>query len=243
MSIQLPGAILEPGLLWAGLAGYSTCEMDVWHYTVGRNSIALCRDRGLVQTLTRDEGTYQFVGSLDMTAWTQCEFNSRATANEVESLDGSVSDAQLALMSYREVFVLATLGIPQVYYDGPRMEPGVPYRGVTCHRNLVHHACDMHSDGWDRSMWDAVMGGAQPEPTPTTQEGEMRLFRNRDTDTWYLWDGYNWTTPVPPEVVWDLAVGGVPSSAVGGATMHWLMVTVGENVEAQVQRIGAAAKT
>lgn len=241
MSATLPGAILEPGLLWAGQAGYSTCDMDVWHWTAGYNSIGICRDRGLVQHLTRDEGVYQFVADVRMVTYTQCEFNRVATANEVESIDGSVTDAQLALMAYREQWLIATLGIPPTYFDAPsmgaqRMPVGTPYRGVTNHRSLQHRACDMHSDGFDAWVWERVWNPPEPEPEPI-KDGDMRLFRTIETDTWTLWDGYNWTSPVPPAVVYDLVSSGVPASAVPAATMHWLMVTVGENVEAQIQRI------
>lgn len=172
---SLPGAILWPGLNWAGQGGWSSCAMDVWHYTVGRDSRALCAERGLVQHLTRDEGTYQFVADVEMVCWTQCEWNGVATALEVESLDGSVTDAQLALMAYREQWVLATLGIPPVYYDavadgGGRLPIGTDYRGVTTHRSLVHRACDMHSDGFDRWVWDAVTA---PAPVPEPEEDDV----------------------------------------------------------------------
>lgn len=173
---SLPGAILEPGLLWAGQAGYSSCDMDCWHWTAGWNSIGICRDRGLVQHLTRDEGTYQFVADVGMTAYTQCEWNRVATALEVESIDGSVSEAQLALMSYREQWLVRQTGIPPVYYDavsdgGPRMPIGTPFRGVTTHRSLIHRACDMHSDGFDRWVWERVWGG---EPSPQEEGDRMQ---------------------------------------------------------------------
>lgn len=176
---SLPGAILEPGLLWNGMAGYSSCDMDVFHWTAGWNSIGICRDRGLVQHLTRDEGVYQFVADVGMVAWTQCEFNRVATANEVESIDGSVSEAQLALMAYREQWLIAQTGIPPIYFDAPsmgapRMPVGTPYRGVTNHRSLVHHACDMHSDGFDVWVWERVWGGTPPPPEEP--EDEMRGF-------------------------------------------------------------------
>lgn len=245
---QLPGARLVPGLLWAGQAGYSSCDMDCWHWTAGYNSIGIIRDRGLCQHLTRDEGIYAFTADAGMVAYTQCEWNRRATANEVESIDGSVSEAQLALMAYREVWVVAQTGIPPVYFDAPamgaqRMPVGTPYRGVTTHRSLVHRACDMHSDGFDVWVWERVWGGGPP-PAPAPElpkEGEMRLFRNRDDDSWYLWDGYGWNEGIPGEVVWDLHVEGkVPASVVGAGTMHWLMLHVGQNVEAQIQRIAQA---
>lgn len=74
-------------------------------------------------------------------------------------------------------------------------------------------------------------------PAPKPKEGEMRLFRDTDTNTWTLWDGFNWTENVPGEHVWNLAVGEIPASAVPGSTLHWLKQTVGQNVEALVKRI------
>lgn len=160
----LPGAILDPGAHWSYQAGVADVWMEVEHYTVGRNSIGLIRDQGLAAFLVRDEGVYQFAPS-DAVCFTQCEWNRRATATEVESLDGTISDAQLNHFAYLTLWKLSTHGIPPDFYDGPRLELGYPFRGVTGHRHLVHRACDQHTDGFDRWVWDRMMAGGTPTHT------------------------------------------------------------------------------
>jgi len=172
----LPGAILDPGSHWSYQAGYSQCLMEVWHYTVGRNSIALCRDQGLVAFLVRDEGIYQFSPS-NAVNFTQCEWNRVATATEVESMDGSMSEAQLRHLQYLTMWKLTTHGIPPFFYNGPRMPVLNGYQGVTNHRNLVHQACDQHYDGFDDWVWEYVSGGTPPTPEPTPiPKGKKKMF-------------------------------------------------------------------
>lgn len=185
----LPGAILDPGAHWNYEAGVSSCQMEVWHYTVGANSIALIRDQGLAAFLIRDEGIYQFAPS-DAVCFTQCEWNRVATATEVESLAGEISPQQLAHLQYLTLWKLTTHGIPQTFYDGPRLPIGYPYRGVTNHRDLVHAACDQHYDGYDQWVWEAVTA-----PTPTLPGDTMASFiiaENRpgrlDTGAVYTFD-------------------------------------------------------
>lgn len=109
------------------------------------------------------------------------------------------------------------------------------------HMSHVHMGLDKHAGMYWEESW--LTPDPEPEqPIEPPKEGGMHLFRNRDSNEWYLWDGYNWNPGIPEEVVGDLAFNGVPHSAVGAGTMHWLMVHVGENVEAQIQRIGKAAK-
>jgi hypothetical protein len=155
--VFLPGAILDPGRHWSYQAGYSSCLMDVWHYTVGSNSIALIRNNGLAAFLIRDEGIYQFAPS-NAVCFTQCEWNRVATATEVESLDGSISQAQLNHLRYLTLWKTVTHGIPQMWHTGWRLPLGYDFRGVTNHRDLVHRACDMHDDGFDTWVWEFVAG-------------------------------------------------------------------------------------
>lgn len=162
----LPGAIIDPGRHANYEAGVTSCAMDVWHFTVGSNSIALIRDNGLCAFLIRDEGIYEF-GPSDAVHFTQCEWNRVATAVEIESLDGSISPQQIAHLQYLTLWKMTEHGIPEAFYDGPRMPIGTPYRGVTNHRNLVHQACDQHSDGFDQWVFDAVVAGAPKQPGDT----------------------------------------------------------------------------
>lgn len=167
----LPGATLDPGAHWNYQAGRSSCLTLVQHYTVGRDSRALIRNNGLAPLLIWDDIIWEYA-PLDAVCYTQCEWNRRSIGYEVESLDGTITDGQIANLAYAELFAMTTFGIPDVFYDGPRLPVGTDYRGVTNHRNLIHNACDMHSDGFDRWVWDA-MHAAQPpdEGGHTEMEG------------------------------------------------------------------------
>lgn len=173
----LPGATLDPGAHWNYQAGYSSCMMVVWHYTVGRDSRALIRDKGLAALLIWDAEIFEYA-PLDAVCYTECEWNRRSIGYEVESIDGSITPGQVANLGYATLFALTTFGIQPVFYDGPRMPVGYDYRGVTNHRNLIHNACDMHSDGFDRAVWEAIFAPPPPPapPAPTfalTGDDEM----------------------------------------------------------------------
>lgn len=168
----IPGAIYDPGAHWNYQAGSFWPLMLVWHYTVGRDSRALIRDRGLACALIWDDVIWQYA-PLDAVCFTQCEWNRRSVAYEVESLDGSITDGQIALLGYATTYALLTYGIPADFYDGPRLPIGYDFRGVTNHRDLIHVACDMHSDGFDRWVWDAAMA---PPPAPKRKRARMISF-------------------------------------------------------------------
>lgn len=160
--VLIPGAALDPGAHWNYPAGYTAAQVVVWHYTVGNDSRALIRDQGLAPVLIRDDVIWEYA-PLDAVCYTQCEWNRVAIGYEVESIDGSISPSEIALLGYATTFALLTFGIPQTFYDGPRLPIGSGYRGVTNHRNLVHVACDQHSDGFDEWVWNAAMSAAPPQ--------------------------------------------------------------------------------
>lgn len=157
----LPGAVLDPGAHWNYQAGRTSADVLVWHYTVGRDSRALIRNQGLAPILIWDDVVWEYA-PLDAVCYTQCEWNRVAIGYEVESLDGSITPGQIANLGYATLFALTTFGIPAEFYDGPRLPVGTPYRGVTNHRNLIHRACDMHSDGFDRWVWDIIWAAPKP---------------------------------------------------------------------------------
>jgi hypothetical protein len=174
----LPGAVLDPGAHWNGEAGWSSCLMEVWHYTVGRDSRALIRDQGLAAVLVWDGVIWQFA-PLEAVCFTECEWNRRSIGIEVESLDGSLTPGQVDLLGYVTLFCLTTFGIPDVFYDGPRLPLGTDFRGVTNHRNLVHQACDQHYDGFDVSVWDEIH--TAPAPEPDKPRSDMASFLIHET--------------------------------------------------------------
>lgn len=240
MNNLVPGAVPYPGIFWNYGAGVIRNWLAIiWHYTVGRNSLALIANNGLCAFLIAPDGTIYQMAPWDSINYTQCEFNVIAQGIEVESLDGSITDAQVASLGYLTIFLINAGAIVPVFYDGPRIEL-YQCGGVTNHRCLNQHACDNHSDGFGQEVWDAIMQPAPPPEEPEQiKEGEMRLFHDDGRDAWCLWDGYNWTENVPAEHVWNLAVSGVPHGSAPSATIDWLHKVVGDNVEAQIQRIRA----
>lgn len=176
----LPGAVLDPGAHWNYQAGYSSMDMVVWHYTVGRDSRALIRNNGLSAVDVWDDVVYEFA-PLDAVTYTQCEWNRVSAGYEVESIDGSLTPGQIANLGYLTLFTITTWGIPDWFYDGPRMPVGNGYRGVTCHRNLIHNACDMHSDGFDRWVWDQIHT-TLPPTLQKEKEGMLSILIVEDRD-------------------------------------------------------------
>lgn len=240
MENLVPGAIPFPGVFANYGAGRLRLWLAIiWHYTVGTNSLGLIARNGLCAFLIARDGTIYQCSPWDSVNYTQCEWNVVAQGIEVESLDGTITDAQIASLGYLTIFLANVGAVPLNFYDGDRLPFSAGYAGVTNHRCLDQRACDNHFDGFDTAVWEAAVNPTPP-PADLPKEGDMRLFRNSDDDTWYLWDGYNWNPGIPGGVVWDLAASGVPSSSVPAGTLHWLMLNVGQNVEAQIQRIAQA---
>lgn len=242
MNNIVPGAVLFPGIFANYGAGIIRRWLAIiWHYTVGTNSLALIARNGLCAFLISPDGTIYQMAPWDSINYTQCEFNVIAQGIEVESLDGSITDAQISSLGYLTIFLINAGAIVPIFYDGPRIELS-ECGGVTNHRCLNQHACDNHFDGFGREIWDAIW---TPTPLPEPElpkDGEMRLFHDRDNDLWCLWDGYNWNEGIPTEVWYDLLSNNVPKSDVSAATMLWLKTHVGQNVEAQIQRIASAVR-
>lgn len=188
---MVPGAVWDPGAHWSGQAGWiQDFANTFWHYTVGTDSRGIIKNNGLAPILIWDDVIWQF-GPLNAVHFTQCEWNRRGAGLEVESLDGSITPGQIDKLGYVTLFIATTFGVPQVFYDGSRLPIGSGYRGVTNHRDLVHQACAMHSDGFDQWVWDQATG----PPPPQTQGDTMASFiivENRpnrlDTGAVYLYD-------------------------------------------------------
>jgi hypothetical protein len=195
----IPGAVLDPGRHWNGAAGWFNPAALFQHYTVGRDSRALIRNNGLAPILIWDDVIWQFA-PLEAVCFTQCEWNRWGIGIEVESLDGSITAAQIQNLSYVVLFALVTFGIPQVFYDGPRLPVGFPYYGVTNHRNLVHRACDQHYDGFDQWVWEAMTGAPPVEVDMPQTAG---LFQDDRGAVW-VYDGQAFTkTWVPTQTALD----------------------------------------
>jgi len=178
----LPGAAYDPGAHWNGEAGWSSCLTLVWHYTVGTDSRALIRNQGLAAALVWDDVIWQFA-PLEAVCFTECEWNRRSIGIECESLDGTLSPKQIANLGYITLFCLTTFGIPQQFYDGPRLPVGYDYRGVTNHRALQHVACDQHGDGFDTWVWDAITAPPSDERKKKTMASFLIVDQTGGPDT------------------------------------------------------------
>lgn len=125
-----------------------------------------------------------------------------------------------------------TDGDPRVWIDTVGPAGFVTHRHVAYPpRPSLHHYDYITDDEFTRALAPA------PVPDPPKKDDTMRLFRTDGTDTWTLWDGFNWTENVDHSLVWALAVAGVPSGVVSGQALYELHKIVGEHVEALVQRI------
>lgn len=168
MNNLVPGCVPFPGIFANYGAGRLRAFLAViWHYTVGVNSLLLLANNGLCAFLIAGDGTIYQMGPWDGVNYTQCEWNIWAQGIEVESLDGSITDAQIASLGYLTIFLLGVGEIPWWFYDGERIPVGSPIAGVTNHRNLHQNACAEHYDGFGQEVWDAINA---PPPTPPEPE-------------------------------------------------------------------------
>ena len=165
-----PPAVRDPGVNAGYRAGRNRMQLCVCHYTVGRDSSAIGR-RGYFHWLVGRDGTVTQYAETDATTWHAGTANHWGPGIEVEYLPGT--DAELwtpaqeaatgALCDW-----LKGQGIPDAFYDGPRIDPS-GFSGFLTHRSVQQ--VDGHSDWWP------YLPTAAPEPTPTPGDA---------TDMWAL---------------------------------------------------------
>jgi len=165
----VPGAVPFPGIMANYGAGrLRAWWLIVWHYTVGTNSLGLIARNGLCAFLIARDGTIYQTAPWDSVNYTQCEWNVVAQGIEVESLDGLVTDEQIASLGYLTIFLCNVGALPLAFYPGPERLPvlDASFVGVTCHAFIHQNACAEHFDGFDVDVWNAAIYGGAPAPTP-----------------------------------------------------------------------------
>lgn len=204
-----PGAIRDPGLNAGYRRGRTLNTHDVAHFTVGRDSRALIRNKGLAAFLFPKSGPpIQFCEVNSITSHA-CESNDDGCGYEAERMgwhepltpDQTRWIGEVVRWRNRE------WGVPLAHHGGARLPIGHGFRGVVNHGSLVHKACDQHTDGWTVEEWTAAVGSA-PSPAPSVpQEDDTMLVHTIGAETHYSISESSWRQLHPLEVL-VLAQGG-----------------------------------
>lgn len=185
-SMIYPKAVWRPGFNAGYTNGRNQMRLCVCHYTVGRDS-APVGDRGYFNFLVRRDGEVVQFAEADALTWHAGTANRFGPGIEVEYLPG-VDDDLWTPEAYQATAELVEwligLGIPDGFYDGPRIDPA-GYTGFLTHRSVQQP--DGHSDWWPD------LPRAAPTPPP---EDDMKGFyavaddTNRVPGVWYMFGGY-----------------------------------------------------
>lgn len=142
-----PGAVWRPGVNAGYRAGRNRMQLTVCHFTVGRDSTAI-GDRGYFHFLIGRDGTITQFAEADAITWHAGTANQWGPGIEVEYLPGADDDLWTPA-SYQAcaglVEWLIGLGIPDTFYDGPRIDPA-GFSGFLTHRSVAQP--DGHFDWW-----------------------------------------------------------------------------------------------
>lgn len=150
------------------------------HFTVGVNSRALIRDRGLAQFLLPKVGRpFQFAES-DAACIDACEWGDEGPGLEFErmSWDEPLTEDQIFWGGYLVQTLHEQDGYPLVFHGGARLPVGDGFRGFVNHGSLVHNACDQHTDGVTADDFARMIQGA----SVVTPE-QMAELGQREWDT------------------------------------------------------------
>lgn len=163
-----PGAQRDPATR-ANTTGNAKQNMRL-HYTVGTDSRALIRNKNLAHFLIAADGTVIQFGPTEAIFYDACEWNVTGWGIELESLNGSLTDAQIAACGAVLRWGSEADGIPLIYRDSPddRLPVGTVYRGVITHRSLHEQKCDEHYDGFAPEVFARMIG-----TSPATQGDDI----------------------------------------------------------------------
>lgn len=142
-----PEAIWRPGRNAGYRAGRNRMQLVVAHYTVGRDSAGI-GDQGYFQFLVRRNGEIIQFAEADALCWHAGTANQWGPGIEVEYLPGQDDDLWTPAAYQacaRLVEWLISLGIPDQFYDDPRIDP-TGFSGFLTHRSVQQP--DAHSDWW-----------------------------------------------------------------------------------------------
>jgi hypothetical protein len=122
-------------------------QLAVCHFTVGRDSTGVGL-RGYFHFLVRRNGEVVQFAEADALCWHAGTANQWGPGIEVEYLPGADDDLWTPA-SYQATAELVEwligLGIPDTFYDGPRIDPA-GFSGFLTHRSVAQP--DAHSDWW-----------------------------------------------------------------------------------------------
>lgn len=191
MSEWAPFAIHDPGLNANYRRGRTLRRMNRPHETVGRDSRALIRNRGLAQFLLPKQGPPIQFGPADAVHSDACEFALYGFGVEIERMvynDGSrdaMTPDQIEGFAQLVAWGWQQHGVPwDAWYLGPfeglpRLPVGTLYSGWANHGALDQQACDDHHDGvfpLERDLILArvrlILGG---DPVPDNDRREFFL--------------------------------------------------------------------
>ena len=141
-----PGAVWRPGVNAGYRGGRNLMRLAVCHYTVGSNSLPVM-DRGYFNFLVARDGTIYQGAEADAVTWHAGTANPYGPGIEVEYLDEpeGIFTPEAYAATAGLVEWLIGLGIPDAFYDGPRINPG-SFSGFLTHRSVQQP--DAHSDYW-----------------------------------------------------------------------------------------------
>lgn len=171
-------AIRDPGLNAGYRRGRCGAQVDTLHFTVGVDSRALIRNRGLAQWLIPKAGApYQFAED-DAACSHACEWNLLGDGIELERMGWHEppTESQLYWMGRIVRWRAERRGIPLDHWPttAGRLPIGSGFRGFADHGGLTHRACDQHTDGWTEQEWRACL--AATGTTTTTEDESMMIW-------------------------------------------------------------------
>lgn len=195
--VRIPGHQWDPGLNAGYRRGRNRMWMPVWHWTVGRDSRALCRDRGLCQVLYPKVGAPWQFAEIDAICFhagsaVYGDYNDDGPGFEVERFpDEPLTPDQVFWIGHDIAWLEREWGVPATHYWGPRFPP----HQADYHGHVNHAQLHSNNDGLSREEWDLVTAGT-PAPAPPLGDPMYIIRENLDNGGWNYWyvrgDGEAW---------------------------------------------------
>jgi len=180
----MPGLRHDPGLNAGYRAGRNRMYMVVDHWTAGRNSYGICKDRGLCQILLPKVGAPWQFSEIDAKCWhagsaAYGDYNGHGPGLEVERLSGDepLTHDQRSWLGRINAWMAAEWGVPNVHYWGPRF----PWHGANFHGHVNHAQVHPNEDGVSPVEW-ASLGG----PGPPDERRRDVIYREENGQYWEM---------------------------------------------------------
>lgn len=174
-----PYAEWKPGVAAGYTRGRNRMRSVKCHYTAGRDSDDLIRREGLAQWLVTRDGQVIQYAEADALCYDSGEWNDDGPGIEIEYLDEpDIFTPEAYAATAGLVEWLIGLGIPGVFYDGPRLPEG-SFSGFITHRSLQQS--QPHSDWWPSLP-------RITNPSPTEDRMTPELFLDAPTGKVYVYN-------------------------------------------------------